>query len=85
MRANNAVYGGEMSGHHYFRDFYYSDSGMIPWLLLLESISNSGQTLTDLVSERIECFPVSGEINTEVKDPKGLLEKSRSITYRLIQ
>lgn len=75
MRANNAVYGGEMSGHHYFRDFYYSDSGMIPWLLLLESISNSGQTLTDLVSERIECFPVSGEINTEVKDPKGLLEK----------
>jgi phosphomannomutase len=75
MRANNAVYGGEMSGHHYFRDFYYSDSGMIPWLLLLEGISNSGQTLTDLVSERIERFPVSGEINTEVKDPKILLEK----------
>ena len=75
MRANRAVYGGEMSGHHYFRDFYYSDSGMIPWLLLLEKISHSGQTLTDLVSERIERFPVSGEINTEVKSPKILLEK----------
>ena len=75
MRANQAVYGGEMSGHHYFRDFYYSDSGMIPWLLLLEKISHSGQTLTDLVSERIERFPVSGEINTEVKSPKILLEK----------
>ena len=75
MRANRAVYGGEMSGHHYFRDFYYSDSGMIPWLLLLEKISHSGQTLTDLVSERIERFPVSGEINTEVKSPKVLLEK----------
>ena len=75
MRENRAVYGGEMSGHHYFRDFYYSDSGMIPWLLLLEKISHSGQTLTDLVSERIERFPVSGEINTEVKSPKVLLEK----------
>ena len=75
MRANEAVYGGEMSGHHYFRDFYYSDSGMIPWLLLLEKISHSGQTLTDLVSERIERFPVSGEINTEVKSPKILLER----------
>ena len=75
MRENKAVYGGEMRGHHYFRDFYYSDSGMIPWLLLLEKISHSGQTLTDLVSERIERFPVSGEINTEVKSPKVLLEK----------
>jgi len=75
MRANKAVYGGEMSGHHYFRDFYYSDSGMIPWLLLLEKISNAGQTLTDLVSKRIERYPVSGEINTEVKNPKILLEK----------
>ena len=75
MRANKAVYGGEMSGHHYFRDFYYSDSGMIPWLLLLEKISNAGQTLTDLVCERIERYPVSGEINTEVKNPKILLEK----------
>ena len=75
MRAYKAVYGGEMSGHHYFRDFYYSDSGMIPWLLLLEKISNAGQTLTDLVCERIERYPVSGEINTEVKNPKILLEK----------
>jgi len=75
MRANRAVYGGEMSGHHYFRDFYYSDSGMIPWLLLLENISHSGQTLTHLVSERIDRFPVSGEINTEVKSPKILLEE----------
>ena len=75
MRANRAVYGGEMSGHHYFRDFYYSDSGMIPWLLLLDKISHSVQNLTDLVSECIERFPVSGEINTEVKSPKILLER----------
>ena len=74
MRENNAIYGGEMSGHHYFRDFYYSDSGMIPWLLLLQSISESGKTLSELVSERVSKFPISGEINTTVANPQQLLE-----------
>ena len=75
MRANKAVYGGEMSGHHYFRDFYYSDSGMIPWLLLLQNISNSGQSLSELVDDRIQRYPVSGEINTKVDEPGVLLER----------
>ncbi|MBT6074661.1 MAG: phosphomannomutase, partial [Gammaproteobacteria bacterium] len=74
MRENQAVYGGEMSGHHYFRDFYYSDSGMIPWLLLIENICSSGETLTNLVKERMNRYPVSGEINTKVDNPKKLLE-----------
>ena len=64
-----------MSGHHYFRDFYYSDSGMIPWLLLIENASVSGSTLTDLVKNMISKFPVSGEINRTVSEPEELLEK----------
>ena len=52
MRKNNAIYGGEMSAHHYFRDFYYSDSGMIPWLLLLENVSACGSNLTELVKDK---------------------------------
>ena len=75
MRANNSIYGGEMSGHHYFRDFYFSDSGMIPWLLLVENVSTSGSNLTDLVRDRINKFPVSGEINRTVGNPQELLEK----------
>ena len=75
MRSNNSIYGGEMSGHHYFRDFYYSDSGMIPWLLLLQNISNSGQSLSQLVADRMQRYPVSGEINTKVDEPKVLLER----------
>jgi len=75
MRSNNSVYGGEMSGHHYFRDFYYSDSGMIPWLLLLQNISNSGQSLSQLVADRMQRYPVSGEINTKVDEPRVLLER----------
>ena len=78
MRENNAIYGGEMSGHHYFRDFYYSDSGMIPWLLLLQSISESGKTLSELVSERVSKFPISGEINITVANPQQLLETIKS-------
>ena len=68
MREINAVYGGEMSAHHYFRDFGYCDSGMIPWLLLTQIMSDQNKTLADLVDERIEKFPVSGEINIEVDD-----------------
>ena len=68
MRAVNGIYGGEMSAHHYFRDFGYCDSGMIPWLLLAEMISTEGKPLAELVDARIARFPVSGEINSEVDD-----------------
>jgi len=66
MRAENAIYGGEMSAHHYFRDFYYCDSGMIPWLLVLELLSKTDKLLSELVADRIAKYPVSGEINTKV-------------------
>jgi phosphomannomutase len=68
MRQENAIYGGEMSAHHYFRDFAYCDSGMIPWLLVCELLSQSGQSLSALVAERISLFPCSGEINFKVKN-----------------
>ncbi len=68
MREVNAVYGGEMSAHHYFRDFGYCDSGMIPWLLLAQIMSEQNKSLAELVDERIEKFPVSGEINVEVEN-----------------
>jgi phosphomannomutase len=68
MREVNAVYGGEMSAHHYFRDFGYCDSGMIPWLLLTQIMSRQNKTLAELVDERIEKFPVSGEINITVEN-----------------
>jgi len=68
MRENQAVYGGEISAHHYFRDFAYCDSGMIPWLLVAELISKSGRSLGDLVSDRFERFPSSGECNFKVID-----------------
>jgi phosphomannomutase len=66
MRAHQAVYGGEMSAHHYFRDFAYCDSGMIPWLLVAELVSKSGRSLGDWVRERFEKFPSSGERNFTV-------------------
>ena len=66
MRAENAVYGGEMSAHHYFRDFSYCDSGMIPWLLIAELISRTGQSLADWVDARMLKYPCSGEINYKV-------------------
>ena len=68
MRASAAVYGGEMSAHHYFRDFAYCDSGMIPWLLVAELISTSGLSLAELVDARFGAFPSSGEINFKVED-----------------
>lgn len=71
MRAEDAVYGGEMSAHHYFRDFAYCDSGMIPWLLIADLISRSGKTLAELVQARMAAFPCSGEINFKVKDVKA--------------
>lgn len=66
MRKENAVYGGEMSAHHYFRDFAYCDSGMIPWLLVAELVLTSGRSLRSLVEDRIALYPVSGEINRKV-------------------
>ncbi|REL28569.1 phosphomannomutase CpsG [Thalassotalea euphylliae] len=68
MRAEDAVYGGEMSAHHYFRDFFYCDSGMIPWLLIAELVSIKGRSLSTLVRERIAKFPASGEINNRIED-----------------
>jgi len=68
MRSHGAVYGGEMSAHHYFRDFAYCDSGMIPWLLIAELISKTGKNLRDLVADRFEKFPSSGEMNFKVAD-----------------
>ncbi|WP_088332228.1 phosphomannomutase [Lacimicrobium sp. SS2-24] len=73
MRKEDAVYGGEMSAHHYFRDFAYCDSGMIPWLLVAELVSSSNQALSELVAERIAAFPSSGEINRTVKDADATL------------
>ncbi|HIG66660.1 MAG TPA: phosphomannomutase CpsG [Porticoccaceae bacterium] len=69
MRAEDAVYGGEMSAHHYFRDFFYCDSGMIPWLLVMELISSSGRPLSDLVRAMVEAYPSPGEINRAIADP----------------
>ena len=68
MREVDGIYGGEMSAHHYFRDFAYCDSGMIPWLLVLQIMSDTGKTLSQLVGERIRLFPASGEINRRVAD-----------------
>ena len=78
MRATGAVYGGEMSAHHYFRDFSYSDSGMIPWLLVAEELSTTGRKLSALVKGRIKLFPCSGEINRKVADPAGVMNKVRA-------
>jgi phosphomannomutase len=77
MREVDAVYGGEMSAHHYFRAFAYCDSGMIPWLLVLQVMSERGQSLAELVGERMRLFPVSGEINRRLSDTKAVLLKAR--------
>ncbi|ACZ75546.1 Phosphomannomutase [Dickeya parazeae Ech586] len=74
MRSENAIYGGEMSAHHYFRDFAYCDSGMIPWLLVMELLSSRDTSLSKLVGERIKSYPCSGEINYKVKNAKVIIE-----------
>ena len=81
MRLENAVYGGEMSAHHYFRDFAYCDSGMIPWLLVAGLISSSGQPLSKLVAERMAAYPCSGEINRTIENPVAVLTKIEAV-YR---
>ncbi len=75
MREQDAIYGGEMSAHHYFRDFAYCDSGMIPWLLIAELMSKTGKTLAELVDERMAAYPCSGEINYRVDDVPGTIER----------
>ena len=69
MRKEDAIYGGEMSAHHYFRDFAYCDSGMIPWLLVAELVCLKGKTLGELVRDRMAAFPASGEINSKLAQP----------------
>ena len=81
MRAHEAVYGGEMSAHHYFRDFAYCDSGMIPWLLIAELVSSLGRSLGELVKDRFSAFPSSGEINFKVADAGAAIENVLS-AYR---
>jgi len=75
MRKEDAVYGGEMSAHHYFRDFAYCDSGMIPWLLVTALMSVSGKPFSELVNERMAAYPCSGEINYKVSDVKAVIGK----------
>ncbi len=73
MREVDAIYGGEMSAHHYFKDFFFCDSGMLPWLLVLEIMSKTGKSLSELVRERIQKFPCSGEINRKVHDADAVI------------
>jgi phosphomannomutase len=75
MREVDGVYGGEMSAHHYFREFAYADSGMIPWLLVAELLSTTGKSLSSLVGERQAKYPTSGEINREVADAAATLQR----------
>ncbi|MEC5342061.1 phosphomannomutase CpsG [Brenneria populi] len=75
MRKEDAIYGGEMSAHHYFRDFAYCDSGMIPWLLVAELLCIKGQTLGQLVHDRMLAYPASGEINSSLKKPKEAIAR----------
>jgi phosphomannomutase len=81
MRNHEAVYGGEMSAHHYFRDFAHCDSGMIPWVLMADLVSRSGRSLGDWVRNRFLAFPSSGEMNFQVADAGGAIEKVLS-AYR---
>ena len=75
MRAEDAVYGGEMSAHHYFRQFSYCDSGMLPWLLVVQEMSVTGQPLSELVKAMQAAYPASGEINRRLTDPDAALAR----------
>jgi len=78
MRLENAIYGGEMSAHHYFREFAYCDSGMIPWLMVIALMSDTGKSLSSLVADCVARFPASGEINRRVADAKVVIEAIRN-------
>lgn len=75
MREVNAIYGGEMSAHHYFRDNSFSDSGMIPFLLILQLMSDENKKLSELVGQMIENYPCSGEINSKIENPAAKIEE----------
>ena len=75
MRESGAIYGGEMSAHHYFRDFHYADSGMVPWLLVAELLSRQDTSLGALLAERMRAFPSSGEINFRLDDPGAAIDR----------
>src|SRR5690606_39504181 len=82
MRDEDAVYGGEMSAHHYFKPFAYCDSGMIPWLLVTELMSQTGKPLSALVAERQAKFPASGEINRRLERPARSEEHTSELQSR---
>ena len=75
MREQDALYGGEMSAHHYFRNFFYCDSGMIPWLLVAQLVSTCGKKLSELVDDRMKKYPASGEINRKVADASRAIKE----------
>ena len=79
MRSEDAVYGGEMSAHHYFRDFAYCDSGMIPWLLITGLMSQKEQPLSAMLDERIALYPASGEINRRLDDPLAAIARAQKV------
>ena len=79
MREVNAIYGGEMSAHHYFRDNAYSDSGVIPFLLILQLMSEEKKTLSQLVEQMMKEFPCSGEINSTISDPPAKIKEIEEI------
>ena len=79
MRKEDAIYGGEMSAHHYFRDFAYCDSGMIPWLLVAEMLCVKNQSLGELVGQRMKAFPASGEINRKLGNAQVVIQRIRDI------
>jgi len=78
MRQEDAIYGGEMSAHHYFRDFGYCDSGMIPWLLICSLLSRKNVNLASLVRDRMAAYPISGEINSVVADPDAAIARVKA-------
>lgn len=78
LRDTGAVYGGEMSAHHYFRDFFACDSGMIPWLLIAELLGRSQRSLADLLAQARAAFPSSGEINFQLADPAAAVARVRA-------
>ncbi len=75
MREVNAIYGGEMSAHHYFRDNAYSDSGIIPFLLVMQLMSEENKKFSELVGEMIKNYPCSGEINSTIDDPAAKIKE----------
>ena len=82
MREEDAIYGGEMSAHHYFRDFSYCDSGMIPWLLITELLCIASKPLSEIVKDGILKYPSSGEINSNLKDPKDAVNRVLKVYHK---